>query len=334
MRSGLYRHNATTRAVRLTQQRRQTWEGNTNSTIVPSATDDGVSTMSKDISTLVDDIYDLFENPKKTVDSQAAFELGSNIASTVKRRLTEVRGDNHLRMSNIGKGDRQVWYDIKGTHKKEELRGPQYMKFLFGDILEHLLVYLAKESGHAVTNEQQEVDIVGIKGHIDCEIDGELVDIKSASTFSFGKFKSGSLLDEGQDAFGYIPQISGYAQAKSRDTASFLVVDKTIGNICLMPVNLPFDGIDAEKRITHMKSVLKMDEPPPHCYKPVADGKSGNMKLGVNCSYCPHKMECWKNANDGEGLRTFIYSTGPRYLTSVVKLPKVFEPNGKDNQDV
>ena len=47
MRSGLYRHNATTLAVRLTQQRSQTWEGNINSTIVLSATDDGVSTISK-----------------------------------------------------------------------------------------------------------------------------------------------------------------------------------------------------------------------------------------------------------------------------------------------
>ena len=74
-----------------------------------------------------------------------------------------------------------------------------------------------------------------------------------------------------------------------------------------------------------MKEVVAHDEPPARCHEAVPDGKSGNRKLGINCSYCSHKARCWADINDGQGLRTFIYSTGPRYLTDVVKLPKVHE---------
>jgi len=57
----------------------------------------------------------------------------------------------------------------------------------------------------------------------------------------------------------------------------------------------------------------------------VPEGKSGNMKLGVNCSYCPHKVTCWDDANNGDGLRLFLYSNGPMWLTEVQKEPKVQE---------
>ena len=51
----------------------------------------------------------------------------------------------------------------------------------------------------------------------------------------------------------------------------------------------------------------------------VADGKSGNMKLAVGCSYCPYKKVCWPN------VRGFAYANGPRYLVEVVNEPQVPE---------
>jgi hypothetical protein len=102
--------------------------------------------------------------------------------------------------------------------------------------------------------------------------------------------------------------------------ASFLVIDKTLGKITLD--TYPKDDTDYNKLVDHKREVLALPEPPPEkCYPDELEGKSGNRKLGVGCSYCPFKNECWS------GLRTFIYSSGPVFLTKVVREPKVLEVN-------
>jgi hypothetical protein len=57
----------------------------------------------------------------------------------------------------------------------------------------------------------------------------------------------------------------------------------------------------------------------------VPDGKKGNMKLNKNCNYCPHKFDCYADANGGQGLRGFKYSNGITYLTHVEVAPRVEE---------
>ena len=54
-------------------------------------------------------------------------------------------------------------------------------------------------------------------------------------------------------------------------------------------------------------------------------GKKGNMKLAKGCSWCKYKYDCYKDSNDGQGLRTFQYSKGLTYLTGVVVEPNVEE---------
>ena len=49
------------------------------------------------------------------------------------------------------------------------------------------------------------------------------------------------------------------------------------------------------------------------------------MKLPRECFYCPHKVECYSDANDGEGLRAFEYAKGTSYFVTVVSEPKVNE---------
>jgi hypothetical protein len=49
------------------------------------------------------------------------------------------------------------------------------------------------------------------------------------------------------------------------------------------------------------------------------------MQLAKGCTWCKYKHECHKDSNDGNGLRTFRYSTGYKYLTEVVVEPKVDE---------
>jgi len=273
-----------------------------------------------DISTLVHDINSLFSNGH-ICSQENAEKLGKAIADTVVRRLKEASQPDEpfrLRMSNLGKPDKQLWYEAHSVQPREQLPPQARIKFLFGDILENLLIFLAKEAGHEVTDEQRGVEYCGISGSMDCRIDRVLVDVKSASTRSFEKFYTGSL--RRNDPFGYMWQLSGYGWADGVTDSGFLVIDKTLGHICFM-------GVDKEEiklynipeRIAHMKAVLASPDPPERCFIDVPDGKSGNMKLDTTCSYCAFKGECWP------GLRTFLYSNGPRFLTKVKRVPQVTE---------
>ena len=91
-------------------------------------------------------------------------------------------------------------------------------------------------------------------------------------------------------------------------------------------INLEISNLQKEEeRIKDLKHKLKLASPPELCYAPVPEGKSGNMKLHRNCVYCPHKYVCHKDANNGEGLRTFKYSRGLVHFTKIKKEPKVDE---------
>jgi hypothetical protein len=76
---------------------------------------------------------------------------------------------------------------------------------------------------------------------------------------------------------------------------------------------------DMGERINQIKNMAERSTPPDVCYETVPDGKSGNQKLAVGCSYCVYKKQCWPS------VRGFLYSTGPRYLTEVIHEPKPLE---------
>jgi len=276
------------------------------------------------IDTLVEDILGLFSTEPHEADAANVSALGEQIAQTVAARLAEAPRPGTLRMSNLGKGDRQIWYEVKGGADKEEIGPETKIKFLFGDIWESIMLFLAKEAGHDVSHEQAEVEIDGVVGHMDAVIDGVVVDVKTASKFAFQKFAKGTLKED--DAFGYYEQLGAYSHALGGIDGAWLAVEKEQGKLTLLKADKSeFDELNIPARVTHLKEVLDDTEPPERCYEPVEHGKSGNMALGVNCSYCPFKATCWADANDGIGLRTFIYSKGPVHLTHVVKEPDVYE---------
>ena len=177
-------------------------------------------------------------------------------------------------------------------------------------------------AGHKVEQQQKEVEVEGVKGHQDAVIDGVLVDCKSASGRSFQKFKNNTLITD--DPFGYIPQISAYAEANDIDEAAFLAIDKSTGQICLTSLH-SMEMINAKTRIKHLKKMIDNPDVPERCYPGVPDGKSGNLKLAVGCIYCGYKKECWADANQGKGLRVFQYSNGKRYMVQIGKEPDVPE---------
>ena len=127
-----------------------------------------------------------------------------------------------LRVSNLGKPLRKLWFEKRKPNQNEPISPSLSLKFLYGHILESLVVFLVKLSGNKVTDQQKEVEINGIKGHLDCKINGTVVDIKSASRFAFNKFSKGLLTED--DPFGYIPQLSAYEHAEKTNNSYFLVM--------------------------------------------------------------------------------------------------------------
>ena len=100
------------------------------------------------------------------------------------------------------------------------------------------------------------------------------------------------------------------------------MADKTLGHICLdvHPVDKRLgDGLEATYEAK--KAMVAQSEPPPKAFVPEDDGKSGNKKLGIKCSYCAHKFTCYPET------RVFLSYKGPVFLTTVKRQPQMKEIN-------
>jgi len=281
-----------------------------------------------DLSTVVPHIYEDLEGLSRgdalNISDELLDEVTDKIKSAIKSWANPTPRDTNftVRMSNVGKPARQLWFEKKDENLNSHIDAPTQIKFLYGHLLEEILLMLVKASGHEVTDQQKEVEVNGIVGHMDCKIDGEVVDVKTASRFAFNKFNNNRLAED--DPFGYLGQLSGYEAAEGTSNGGFLVINKESGELCM---HLPDqeDKINVSEKIDSLIPALDLDSAPELCYAPIPDGTKGNMKLPKGCSWCKYKYECHKDANDGQGLRTFKYSKGYTYLTKVVSEPKVEE---------
>jgi hypothetical protein len=281
----------------------------------------------KKLDTLVDDIYKklsvLGKGKSLNLSEESIEQFGESMKDVLRHWSTPTpRSTETLRMSNIGRPNRQLWYDMKTEQQAQEIPPATFIKFLYGHMLEEVVLLLVKLAGHTVSDEQKNVKIKGIEGHMDCVIDGEVIDVKTASGYAFKKFKDGTLAED--DTFGYMSQLAGYEAGHGTSNGGFLAMNKESGELALyIPEEL--DKPNIETKIDTVKKSLKKAAPPELCYKPIPDGSSGNMKLPRGCFFCRHKLECHKDSNNGKGLRVFKYSKGLSYLTQVVKEPRVDE---------
>jgi hypothetical protein len=286
-------------------------------------------------------LEDITQGREIPVDEAAVKRLSESIAEHVKNRLTPRTGsrkDKVLWMSEVGKTcKRQLWYNHRPETPKESLPPNASLKFLYGEILEDLLLFLAEQAGHEVTDRQKVCEIAlpngwKIRGRMDAKIDGILTDVKSASTYAFVKFEMGNLKDD--DPFGYLSQLGLYNQSedtKEGTYTAFFVIDKTLGHVTVDTYTYKGDpehtksiGEKDLHALVELTSLIETEKPPDQL-SPVPDGKSGNLKLCVTCSYCEYKNHCWKDSNEGRGLRYFSYSGKPVAFTKIEKEPRVVE---------
>ena len=275
------------------------------------------------IDSLIKDIKGVLDNgvpdPSELI-KESLPELGNILTERLTSKAPPDKGS--LRMSNLGSNCmRKLWYTVNKPQVAEKISPETQLKFIYGDLLEWLILLLAKLSGHKVTGQQTTLDVEGVPGHRDAIIDGRLVDAKTASRYGYQKFKNNEVPKD--DSFGYMDQLSLYHHAskeelEDKEYASFLAIEKETGQFCLDTYKINKDRNWPEE-IKLKKAMVESSEPPERGFKPTPYGKSGNMSLGVTCSYCPFKHECYP------GLRTFIYSGKPVFFTHIEKEPNVME---------
>lgn len=225
-------------------------------------------------------------------------------------------------MSSLGpKCPKALWYGLHHPETAEILPPWAEIKFAYGHVLEGLVLTLAKAAGHEVVGEQDELRFDGIVGHRDAVIDGVTVDVKSATSISFQKFKSSNF--ELVDSFGYLDQLDGYVLAAADDPivldkrmGCLLAVDKQLGHLCLYKHRTTDQRRETlSGRIRYYKSIQEMGEPPT-CTCKTETMPNGNIKLGWKAGYGEYKWECFP------GLRACKYAGGVSYFSKVVKWPR------------
>lgn len=296
--------------------------------------------LTKTIDTLIEDVREVLkEGLPANITKKRINQFGKDLGDLITTRLTSRGNSPTLRMSNIGTPCvRKLHLEINTPEEREELSPETYLKFLYGDIIEEIMLFLAEAAGHTVEGRQGKQTIEGIDGHRDAIIDGTLVDVKSASSFAFKKFENGTL--EQDDPFGYITQLQSYLYSSQdediltdKNRAAFWAVDKVLGKQTLHFVEKK--DYDWPKAYRIRINQVDGDTIPDRAFEPVPDGyvnaktkefvANGNMKLPMICSYCSVKHACH------DGLRTFLSSQGPRYLTHVEKKPRMVEVDREGN---
>jgi len=274
------------------------------------------------IQTLIPDIYKLVGGQDNWLREDIATQFTAELTLKLQESLGE-RASPTLRLSGMGlRCPCSLWHSIHTPLDAEPLPPWARIKYTYGHILESLVIAMAKAAGHEVTGEQDAVSVDGIVGHRDCVIDGCIVDVKSTTSRGFIKFKEGSIASD--DTFGYLDQLDGYLVGSLHDPlvrdkyrAYLLAIDKQLGHMCLYEHTAREKSI--RERIRDYRDVVALDRAPPCTCEEVPEGKSGNIRLGVRASYNAFKYQCHPQ------LRTFLYSTGPVYLTKVVRKPDVIE---------
>ena len=242
----------------------------------------------KTIDTVVKDVYNLMLTQEVEGDLQkVADTIGKEVSEAVVDALTPREKQTHLRMSGIGRCERAQWYQCKG-YDAEEIEGNVYLTFLTGHIMEAVILGLVELAGHTVTNKQAKHTLEGINGSQDCHIDGELVDVKTASAWSYdNKFAEDGIKE---DTFGYIKQLSAYGKAEGKDSAYFLAYNKNKSEMKLCKQELE---TDVDTFIVDLKAKMELDTPPMRIARATSFEKSGRERLSMTCSFCGYKEHCY-----------------------------------------
>ena len=172
---------------------------------------------------------------KSTMSEETILQVATDISEALSRQFGggNKRDKFGLRMSNVGRPTCQLWFEKNEPEKALPLPTTFVMNMMLGDIVEAVFKGLLKEAGVKYEDDAKVTlkldDDTSIDGTYDIVINGAVDDIKSASNWSYvNKFESFDTLKKG-DAFCYISQLAGYAEASGKRAGGWWVVNKANG---------------------------------------------------------------------------------------------------------
>lgn len=257
-------------------------------------------------------------------------EFGESCKKALIKQLTRGEGEYRVRASGIGRPICQQQYE-KMLAPKEDPEYNSIIRFLFGDILESIVIFLLKSSGVNVEMEQGEVKLhlngVDIPGTCDLVVDGKMWDIKSASPFAYEeKFKDFYTL-RSEDTFGYVSQLYLYAEAVGCPAGGWLVVNKSTGEMKLVQVpendhwyrdaalKNVHKNLDTIAETCHTKGTVveRQFELQDETFRGQLTGRKV-MTKSTPCYWCPFKETCWADKDLKLGPNPLSKAKNPELL--------------------
>lgn len=231
-------------------------------------------------------------------------EFGEHCKKIIKANLLDSRLNEpfRLRMSNIGKDLRQL--HLEKEYGRSPLSPETKLKMTYGALTEALMLLLLKASNVQINEISGKCSLkisnTVVDGEFDIDVNDEIIDIKSASSYAYeNKFSSFNALLE-NDSFGYIGQLVGYSEATGKKPGGWLVVDKVTGAFKYLKAEL--SGAEYQYQVKKLYNTVKHFEdnkPIPECQGVVDEVRykkpTGNKILGSKCNYCDHKFKCHPN---------------------------------------
>ena len=236
---------------------------------------------------LVNLINSYLDGTGNKVYADIIHDMGDQAQSIFIRQFGERKErDAGLYLSAIGKCQRQLAYNLLGFEQAgKEIDARAKMVFTMGDLTELVITGLIRQVGVTLTDQQKEVAINGILGHIDgiVAVGGKkyLLEVKSMSSYSFDKF------DKGEIDPSYIYQVNAYMYALGLDECIFIGLNKdsgVLGEMVITKSGLLCENIEA--RIKKVTSATK-ETLPEQDFKPDEKGI-----LPWNCLYCAYWQTC------------------------------------------
>lgn len=193
-------------------------------------------------------------------------------------------------------------------------------RFLYGNIVESIVLFLIRASGIKILSEQESVKLKVadkvISGRLDIILDlgngPEVYDIKSASDYSF-KSKLTSTFESfvKEDVFGYTIQLLAYAKAKGIHAGGLIFCNKNNGELHVL--EFPKDQKElkewAVKTIERNLNTVNNDKPFKRSFTDLPEifnkKETGSRILPYVCTQCDYNMKCWPSLE----IRSQINST-------------------------
>ena len=233
-------------------------------------------------------------------------EFAEAARNALEKHFVKEDKEFSLRMSNIGRPSCQLHMQAKGVEAEPKTYDFK-MRMIMGDVMEAALMALIEAAGIKIKSKHGKVsyDIDGttINGEYDIELDDGIYDIKTASPFAFEhKFNADNAFEriKSSDSFGYIAQGLGYGMAAGKPFKGWIALNKSTGEIAFADA-VDTDDEKEEVNAKIRKSIVATDVSKPfqRQFSDIPEvfykKETGNRTLGVECSWCDYKHECWAN---------------------------------------